>query len=116
PPSPHVPHQFVDSSSQLATALHHIDVPVVGVDVERADAPRYFRKAAVIQVGTPDHVLLVDATAMAPVPLLSDFLRERTTVLHALPNDLEPLRAVGVEVGTAHDTAIAAGLLGLPTG
>lgn len=108
--------QFVDDPSDLASALARIDEPLVGVDVERADAPRYYRTAALIQVGTADHVVLVDAVALDPVPLLSDFLAERTTVLHALPNDLEPLRAVGVEVGTVHDTAVAASLLGLPIG
>lgn len=109
-------HQFVDDPADLASALARIDRPVVGVDVERADAPRYFRTAALIQVGSADHVLLVDAVALAPVPLLTDFLASRTSILHALPNDLEPLRAVGVEVGEVHDTAVAASLLGLPVG
>lgn len=109
-------HTFVDDPDHLASALARIDAPLVGVDVERADAPRYFRTAALIQVGTADHVVLVDAVALDPVPLLSDFLAERTSVLHALENDLEPLRAVGVEVGAVHDTAVAASLLHLPTG
>ena len=108
--------QFVDDPADLPSALSRIDEALVGVDVERADAPRYYRTAALIQVGTPDHVLLVDAVALAPVPLLSDFLDDRTCILHAMPNDLEPLRAVGVEVGAVHDTAVAASLLGLPTG
>lgn len=107
---------FVDDRSGLAAALKRIDAPLVGVDVERSDAPRYFRTAALIQVGTEDEVVLVDAVALAPVPLLSDFLAERTSILHALPNDLEPLRAVGVEMGDVHDTAVAASLLGLPVG
>lgn len=109
-------HTFVDDPADLASALARVDAPVVGVDVERADAPRYFRTAAVIQVGTPEHVVLVDAVALDPVPLLGDFLSERTSILHALENDLEPLRAVGVEVGAVHDTGVAASLLGLPTG
>ncbi len=109
-------HSFVDDPADLASALARVDAPLVGVDVERADAPRYFRTAALIQVGTADHVVLVDAVALDPVPLLGDFLNERTAILHALPNDLEPLRAVGVEVGRVHDTAVAASLLGLPVG
>lgn len=108
--------QFVDDAADLVPALARIDEPLVGVDVERSDAPRYFRTAALIQVGTADHVVLVDAVALAPVPVLGEFLAERTSILHALPNDLEPLRAVGVEVGPVHDTAVAASLLGLPTG
>lgn len=107
---------FVDTPTALASALERVDAPVVGVDVERADAPRYFRTAALIQVGTADDVVLVDATVLDPVPLLGDFLAERTTILHALTNDLDPLRTAGVEVGEVHDTAVAAGLLGLPVG
>lgn len=71
-----VDHQFVDHPEGLAPALARIDEPLVGVDVERADAPRYFRTAALIQVGTADHVVLVDAVALDPVPLLSDFLAQ----------------------------------------
>jgi ribonuclease D len=108
--------EFVDDPVDLPAALSRIDEPVVGLDVERADAPRYFRTAALIQVGTAERVVLVDAVRLAPVPTLSDFLAERTSILHALQNDLEPMRAVGVEVGDVHDTAIAASLLGLPTG
>lgn len=107
---------FVDDPADLASALATVDADMVGVDVERADAPRYYRTAALIQVGTAEQVVLVDAVALAPVPRLSDFLASRTTILHALPNDLEPLRAVGVEVGSVHDTAVAASLLGLPVG
>lgn len=107
---------FVDTPTALAAALARVDAPVVGVDVERADAPRYFRTAALIQVGTSDDVVLVDAKALDPVPLLGDFLAERTTILHALTNDLDPLRTAGVEVGEVHDTAVAASLLGLPVG
>lgn len=108
--------EFVDDPAHLPAALSRIDEPVVGLDVERADAPRYFRTAALIQVGTANRVVLVDAVTLAPVPTLSHFLAERTSILHALQNDLEPLRAVGVEVGDVHDTAVAASLLGLPTG
>ncbi len=108
--------QFVANPDDLARALDRIDEAVVGVDVERADAPRYYRTAALIQVGTADHAVLVDSVAMDPVPILSEFLAARTSILHAVTNDLEPMRAVGVEVGDIHDTAVAAALLGLPTG
>jgi ribonuclease D len=107
---------FVDDSRDLTTALATVDAGVVGVDVERADAPRYFRRAALIQVGTFDHVVLVDTVAMPQVPLLHDFLQERTSILHAIHNDLEPLRAAGVGLSRVHDTAVAAAMLGLPVG
>lgn len=107
---------FVDDPAQLSTALALVDAPVVGVDVERADAPRYFRTPALIQVGTPDHVVLVDSVAIPSLPVLHDFLRERTSILHAVHNDLEPLRAAGIEIDKVHDTAVAAAILGLPIG
>lgn len=107
---------FVDDPRDLATALAVVDAPAVGVDVERADAPRYFRRAALIQVGTIDHVVLIDTVAMPQVPVLHDFLAERTSILHALHNDLEPLRAADVDLGEVDDTAVAAAMLGLPIG
>ena len=107
---------IVDDPRDLTTALRAVDGAVVGVDVERADAPRYFRRAALIQVGTDDAVVLVDTVAVPQVPALQDFLAERTSILHALHNDLEPLRAAGVEIGRVDDTAVAAAILGLPIG
>lgn len=107
---------FVDDPRNLTTALRTVDAAVVGVDVERADAPRYFRRAALIQVGTADAVVLVDTVAMPQVPALHDFLAERTSILHALHNDLEPLRAAEVQIERVDDTAVAASMLGLPIG
>ena len=107
---------FVDDPDGLVRALAAVDAPVVGVDVERADAPRYFRRAALIQVGVPDAVVLIDSLALDPVPELTAFLAGRTAVLHAIHNDLEPLRAAGVDVGPVEDTAVAAAILGLPIG
>ena len=108
---------LVDDPDDLRKKLELIDEPVLGVDVERADAPRYFRTAALVQVGTASHVLLVDTVAMPQVPaVLSQFLCDRTAILHACENDLEPLRSAGVEVDDVVDTAIAAALLGRPTG
>ena len=49
-------------------------------------------------------------------PPLGQFLQERMTVLHAMDNDLSPLEAAAVEPGRAEDTAVAAAILGLPTG
>jgi ribonuclease D len=107
---------FVDDPDGLSRALAAVDAPVVGVDVERADAPRYFRRAALIQIGVPNAVVLIDSVALDPVPGLTAFLAGRTAVLHAIHNDLEPLRAAGVDAGSVEDTAVAAAILGLPIG
>ena len=92
------------------------DLTVVGVDVERADWDRYYRAPALIQVGGGGRVLVVDPLALGDLAPLAAFLAARQTVVHALENDLVPLAACGVEPPHVDDTAIAAALLGLPTG
>jgi len=116
PPSEAPTVSFVDDPAGLDAALADLDVPVVGVDVERSDSHRYFRVPALVQVGAAGRCVLVDSIAMDALPALHAFLAERTAVLHALDNDLTPLAAVGVTPPNVTDTAIAAALLGLPTG
>lgn len=102
---------------ELSAALDALgDPPVVGVDVERADTNRYWRTPALIQVGVGGEVVLVDPLALGDLATLDAFLRARTVVLHAMDNDVEPLRSVHVRPTVIEDTAIAAMLLGLPTG
>jgi len=108
---------FVDDPTRVRDALHLVDAEVVGVDVERADADRYFRRAALVQVGIEDACILLDTVALDTLPALDALLDDRhLAVLHALENDLEPLAALGVTPARVADTAIAAALLGLPTG
>lgn len=105
------------SASQLDTALARLaDLDVVGVDVERADSDRFFRRAALIQVGGDGRVALVDPLALHDLAPLDAFLGRRQVVLHALENDLVPLEAAGVRPRRMADTAVAATVLGLPTG
>ena len=103
--------------SELSAALDALgDPPVVGVDVARADTNRYWRRPALIQVGVGGRVLLVDPLALDDLTPLDTFLRARTVVLHAMDNDIEPLRSVRVCPTVIEDTAVAATILGLPTG
>jgi len=97
-------------------ALSWIDLPVVGVDVERADADRYFRHAALVQVGGPEHCVLLDGMELDDLGALDAFLATRTAVLHAANNDVVPLAAKGVKPPRIVDTAVAAAVLGRPTG
>jgi ribonuclease D len=115
-PSPPGEILLIDDEDALPDALAGMDVDVVGVDVERADAQRYYRRAALVQVGVADRCLLVDPLAIPDLGALDRFLAGRTAVLHAVENDLEPLEATGVRPGRIADTAIAAALLGRPTG
>jgi ribonuclease D len=108
---------FTTTPSQLATALTRLgDPPIVGVDVERADANRYWRTPALIQLGVDGLVVLVDPLAIDDLEPLHSFMRTRTVVLHAMENDIAPLLSVSVVPGVIEDTAVAAAVLGLPTG
>jgi ribonuclease D len=106
----------VEDQDEVPAALDRVDAEVVGVDVERADADRYFRRAALVQVGVEGRCVLLDGVALDVLPDLERFLDGRLAVLHAVENDLEPLAAKGVRPAELADTAVAAAMLGLPTG
>jgi ribonuclease D len=117
PPPPDEPRTiFVDEPACVARALDELSAGPVGVDVERADSARYFRRAALVQVGVGDTCVLLDAVRLDHLAALDAYLADRETVLHALENDLEPLAILGVEPPRFQDTAVAASVLGLPTG
>lgn len=108
---------LADTPDGLARALDLLsDLDVVGVDVERADWDRYWRAAALIQVGGEGLVGLVDPLLLPDLTDLDAFLAERTVVLHAMDNDLGPLATLGVIPPRIEDTSLAAAVLGLPLG
>lgn len=108
--------RLVQEQRGLAAALADIAAPVIGVDVERADSDRYYRRAALIQVGSAKGCVLVDPLAISDLSALTEFLEGRLAVLHAIENDLEPLDRAAVALSRVADTAVAAAMLGLPTG
>ncbi len=108
---------FVDDPERVRAALQLLEGDVVGVDVERADADNYHRRAALVQVGVPGHCILLDGVTLTTMGELDAFLGpDRLAILHAIENDLAPLANKGVVADAVADTAIAAALLGLPTG
>lgn len=108
---------LVDRNGDLAAALDAIsDLHAVGVDVERADWDRYYRAAALIQVGGAGRVVVIDPMTLDDLSALDAFLGDRLAVFHAVENDLDPLVALDVAAPQLCDTAIAAAVLGLPTG
>lgn len=105
------------TTAALSAALAGLDdPPLVGIDVERADAHNYWRRPALIQLGADGVVVLCDPLAAVDLAVLDAFLSEKTIVLHAMDNDIAPLAAVGVTLDAIEDTAVAAAILGLPTG
>ena len=108
---------IADSRQKLEAGLDRLrDLDPIGVDVERADWDRYFRTPALIQVGGQGRVTVVDPLAINDLEPLAQFLAGRVTVFHAVENDLPPLLPRGVEPPRVEDTAVAAALLGFPTG
>lgn len=108
---------LVDQTAELERSLRTLaDLPEVGVDVERADWDRYYRAAALIQVGGAGRVVVIDPMVVTDLAPLDEFLQARVSVFHAVENDLEPLVSLGVKPNDLRDTAVAAAVLGLPTG
>ncbi len=111
--------ELIDEPERLRAALAGLgagDGDPVGIDVERADAARYHRNAALVQVGVTGRCVLLDGVRLDDLTELGAFLADRTVILHALENDLDPLAAKGVYPEHLADTAVAAAILGLPTG
>lgn len=116
-PDPGFDWSFVDESDAVPAALQRVDAEVVGVDVERADAHLYYRRAALIQIGVRDHCVLLDAVSIERFPEVDAFFGpDRIAVLHAIENDLDPLAGRGIKADRVADTAVAAAVLGLPIG
>lgn len=105
------------TTAELSAALAGLgDPPLIGVDVERADAHNYWRRPALIQLGADGAVVLCDPLGAVDLSVLDTFVAGRTVVLHAMDNDIAPLESVGVTLEEIEDTAVAAAILGLPTG
>lgn len=107
---------LVDDVTDVAAALARLPDGPWGIDVERADSLRYHRSAALIQVGAAGDAVLLDPLAIEDLSSVNAAIADRLVVLHALSNDLVPLARAGIEAPHMADTAIAAALLGLPTG
>lgn len=108
--------ELVEERGRVVDALAAVDAPVVGVDVERGDGERYFREAALVQVGRDGRCVLLDAVRMGDLAPLAGFLDGRLAVFHAIENDVEPMEDAGVPLQRVADTQVAAQMLGLPFG
>lgn len=110
-------YRLIDAQADIDGALQWLDdLDPIGVDVERADWNRYYRAAALVQLGGDGRVALLDPLGLDDWAPIAAFLGSREVVLHALENDVVPLQALGVDPPAVHDTAIAAAVLGLPMG
>lgn len=108
--------ELVQERERIADALVGVDEPVVGVDVERGDGDRYFRQAALVQVGVEGRCVLLDAVRIPDLAPLGGFLDDRLAVFHSIENDVVPMEESGVPLRHVADTQVAAQMLGLPFG
>ena len=88
-------------------------VPLYGIDTEFHRERTYWPQLALVQIGWPGGIALVDPTAVDIEPLAEILTGPGVCVMHAADQDLEVLdRACGVLPSTLFDTQVAAGFLG----
>ncbi|MCG6117473.1 MAG: ribonuclease D [Aquimonas sp.] len=92
--------------------------PAVAMDTEFMREKTYFPELALVQLGRPGEVLLLDAPALGAHPALIGLLRSPTLkVMHSASEDLQALlHACGELPRPLFDTQIAAGLAGMDPG
>ncbi|MBM3218772.1 MAG: ribonuclease D [Candidatus Rokubacteria bacterium] len=109
---------WVQTAGELAELVRALTaVPEVAVDTEGDSLHHYPARLALVQLGAPGAVWLVDPLAVEDLgPLGAIFGDARTTtVLHAGDNDLVDLkRRHGLPFARIFDTSVAARFLGAP--
>ncbi|HVF31978.1 MAG TPA: HRDC domain-containing protein [Acidimicrobiales bacterium] len=87
--------------------------PLYGIDTEFHRERTYWPQLALVQVGWPQGIALVDPTAVDIGPFAEILGGPGVCVMHAADQDLEVLeRACGTLPSTLFDTQVAAGFLG----
>ena len=100
-----------DEFDSLTTTL--AAEPAYALDTEFHRERTYFPKLALLQLGWPGGIAVVDALAVDVTPLADRLTGGGTAVLHAADQDLEVLdHACGSTPTVLFDTQVAAGFLG----
>lgn len=109
--------RLVTTDSALAEVVDELlGEPEYAVDTEFHRERTYFPKVALVQLGWPRGVALVDPLAVDLSPLEQLLLGPGTAVMHAANQDLEVLhRACGAVPSKLFDTQLAAGFVGFST-
>jgi ribonuclease D len=108
--------ELVDTSEALAEWRRVIAGSCsVALDTEGDSLHCYFEKLCLVQIGLPDHNILVDPLAAIDLSLLTRTLATKVLVLHGSDYDLRMLRrGLGFVATNIFDTYHAARLVGLP--
>lgn len=110
-------HVWIDKDSELAGLRDRlIDHPRVAIDTEFHRERTYFPELALLQIGSPDGVYLIDPLK-CDVGILAPVLDSSVLwIAHAAQQDLEVLHlATGVTPRNLFDTQIASGFIGMST-
>ena len=110
-------HVWIDKDSELAGLRDRlIDHPRVAIDTEFHRERTYFPELALLQIGSPDGVYLIDPLR-CDVGILAPVLDSSVLwIAHAAQQDLEVLHlATGVTPRNLFDTQIASGFIGMST-
>ncbi len=116
PPVGSVP-VLITTDIALADAVERLRCePEFAIDTEFHRERTYFPQLALVQLGWPGGIVLVDPLAVDIAGLAPLFDSDSTAVFHAADQDLEVLdHAVGAVPAAMYDTQVAAGFLGLST-
>jgi len=110
-------HVWIDKDSELEGLRDRlIDHPRVAIDTEFHRERTYFPELALLQIGSPDGVYLIDPLR-CDVGILAPVLDSSVLwIAHAAQQDLEVLhQATGVTPRNLFDTQIASGFIGMST-
>jgi len=110
-------HVWIDKDSELEGLRDRlIDHPRVAIDTEFHRERTYFPELALLQIGSPDGVYLIDPLR-CDVGILAPVLDSSVLwIAHAAQQDLEVLHlATGVTPRNLFDTQIASGFIGMST-
>ncbi|MGH9137453.1 MAG: HRDC domain-containing protein [Acidimicrobiales bacterium] len=110
-------HRWVDTDDALVALVDELrDEPELALDTEFHRERTYFPHVALVQIGWPGGIALLDALAMDVRPLAALLDGDRTIVMHAAQQDLEVLlRACRRVPDLLFDTQLAAGFCGYGT-
>lgn len=109
--------RFVDQPDALEALLAElVDEPRYALDTEFHGERSYWPKLALIQIGWPGGVALVDPLSVDPAPIGRLLAGPGLMIAHAADQDLTILeRACGCAPTRLFDTQVAAGFIGLGT-
>lgn len=109
--------RWVDDEVDLLALVDQLVVePRYALDTEFHRERTYFPRLALVQVGWPGGIALVDPLAVDPELFKKLFDSDAVAVLHAAQQDLDVLaHAVGSVPRVIYDTQVAAGFIGYAT-